>query len=47
VLRVGERTLRRYVHEGRIAYSRLPGGQLRFSREAVDALLEPAVESSA
>lgn len=39
VVRVSPRTMHRYVKDGRISALRTPGGQLRFRRADVEALL--------
>jgi len=40
LLGIGTSTLRRYVADGKVQAYRLPGRQLRFKREDLEALLE-------
>ena len=41
LLGVHRATFRKYVADGRLPYSRLPGGDFRFKREDVESLLAP------
>lgn len=40
-LGISTRTLRRMVHDGRIASMQLPSGHRRFHRDVIDSMLKP------